>query len=951
MYSYSLPALLLFLLVNVVSVLAQEIMWAHQSEDVAYDEGVFTIEMELDADENLYVLYVLQGRVKFEGVQFESAGTEDLLLIKYNPEGNILWIKQIGGDGWDSGSDMAIDSDNNVLITGVFSKGSAFLDPTLDPNNGSAFIAKLNLAGDLIWVRQYGNQNSAGHAITSDRFNNIIVGGFVDMDNLLVAAYDSNGILMWSEPMIYMGCCVQPSIEHIRTDASNNIIIIGDFTGRINFAGETLQAPFFYSAFIYKLKSDGSYIWSNQVDPTEHALDDARGVEVQIDQMGDIFMLGYFNGAARLGTITLKAQNDIDDRTGFLTKISSEGSFLWAKTMYSDDMLPGSLNINPNTNELNICGSSGKRFAYDDDYVSSSVTKQSFILTTDATGNFKRYMFLNPESYPSYRAHAVFNSKNEFYITSNFYADFTVGCFDMKGGSWYTAFLIKSGKLPDIAISNLKAICVDNVVEFEAKGADLATSFTWYFPEGIESTSGSFVTTLPSIAVKINEYKENTSFTVVPYFECYPRTEFSASLKMARKPEQPERPTGPALICAGVSSIYTTSQNEGVDKYIWTLSSNVNTIAQAANQVNVIALLPNATATIQVKAENGCGESQLSETLTVVVSPEPSAPIITGPSELCAGQSNVQYMASATNANSYDWIISPSGNVKKLQPDNSVITVDFPKGIHAVTIQAVSKGLCKNSTSQPLIVELVQPPLVPTEIAGNAEFCIQTESVIFVAQPEQSNVSYTWSYPVGFSVQSSVANTLTLNLTDRAEAGEVSVTVFNRCFTSVSKQLSIKVLRAPEKPLIAKSKCDRQLLYEGDYDDIAWYKDNALMNEGVHIVELASGDSGYYHVEVQNVCGKTQSDILHALPVYMESIFIPNVLTANDDGYNDYFVVDKSLKGSSLKVVNRWGERVYYSERYDNTWNGQDLSFGTYFYTIRNECTDRPISGYVHLMK
>jgi hypothetical protein len=45
------------------------------------------------------------------------------------------------------------------------------------------------------------------------------------------------------------------------------------------------------------------------------------------------------------------------------------------------------------------------------------------------------------------------------------------------------------------------------------------------------------------------------------------------------------------------------------------------------------------------------------------------------------------------------------------------------------------------------------------------------------------------------------------------------------------------------------------------------------------------------------------------------------------------------------------GERVYYSERYDNTWNGRDLSFGTYFYTLRNECIDRPISGAVHLMK
>ena len=110
-------------------------------------------------------------------------------------------------------------------------------------------------------------------------------------------------------------------------------------------------------------------------------------------------------------------------------------------------------------------------------------------------------------------------------------------------------------------------------------------------------------------------------------------------------------------------------------------------------------------------------------------------------------------------------------------------------------------------------------------------------------------------------------------------------------------------------------------------------------------------------------CDTTYRKTIKVEPVKLK---IPNVFTPNGDGYNDYFIISLDngsgispsggdSKGSregvleyenyeplssyyestELTIFNRWGRIVYHSKDYQNDWDGDNLSDGTYFYVLK----------------
>jgi gliding motility-associated-like protein len=104
-------------------------------------------------------------------------------------------------------------------------------------------------------------------------------------------------------------------------------------------------------------------------------------------------------------------------------------------------------------------------------------------------------------------------------------------------------------------------------------------------------------------------------------------------------------------------------------------------------------------------------------------------------------------------------------------------------------------------------------------------------------------------------------------------------------------------------------------------------------------------------VQVENFCGVRQSNIIQAYPVPTSGAMIPNVVTPNGDGKNDFLIVDKSLPNSNIIVFNRWGQSVYSSSNYQNEWSGDYLSSDTYFLTIHHPCLSQDYKGWLSILK
>ena len=63
---------------------------------------------------------------------------------------------------------------------------------------------------------------------------------------------------------------------------------------------------------------------------------------------------------------------------------------------------------------------------------------------------------------------------------------------------------------------------------------------------------------------------------------------------------------------------------------------------------------------------------------------------------------------------------------------------------------------------------------------------------------------------------------------------------------------------------------------------------------------------------------------------------LPNVITPNGDGINDFFYLEEAtiFLNNQLVILNRWGLEIYNSKGYNNTFNGADVTDGVYFYSF-----------------
>jgi gliding motility-associated-like protein len=79
------------------------------------------------------------------------------------------------------------------------------------------------------------------------------------------------------------------------------------------------------------------------------------------------------------------------------------------------------------------------------------------------------------------------------------------------------------------------------------------------------------------------------------------------------------------------------------------------------------------------------------------------------------------------------------------------------------------------------------------------------------------------------------------------------------------------------------------------------------------------------------------------------SIHLPNIITPNHDGQNDYFVQQFGCH-ATLRIYSRWGIEVYRSPDYQNNWDGGTQAAGTYYYFLQTD-DGRTTKGWLEIVR
>lgn len=146
--------------------------------------------------------------------------------------------------------------------------------------------------------------------------------------------------------------------------------------------------------------------------------------------------------------------------------------------------------------------------------------------------------------------------------------------------------------------------------------------------------------------------------------------------------------------------------------------------------------------------------------------------------------------------------------------------------------------------------------------------------------------------------------------------------------------------------------------FKGSTNDLAgnitewkWYQDQQLTSSG-QAPQLTIDEAGNYVIclEVKGTNGCSDS-VCKTIQVIPAKIFAPNIITPNGDQINDLlaFKFLEYYPENHLVVLNRWGITVYEADSYKNTWNGDNLVEGTYFYKLTIPATEQELSGFFQI--
>ena len=388
--------------------------------------------------------------------------------------------------------------------------------------------------------------------------------------------------------------------------------------------------------------------------------------------------------------------------------------------------------------------------------------------------------------------------------------------------------------------------------------------------------------------------------------------------------------------------------------------SGVNTATLTIDPVNVT----DAALNYNVIVSGACTPPDTSLDVSLVVN---AAVIVTSQplsQVVCTGDS-VSFQVTATGTNLiYQWRkgtlnLVNAGNISGVT--TSVLTID-PATVFdgALDYNVIVSGAgCGDDTSAN--ASLVVNTFAVIVLQPGDQIACEGSSASFSVGATGSGVTYQWRKGVVNLINTgnifgATTATLTIspvNLSDAAT--DYNVVINGSCTTGItSNNATLAVDSLPDAIASSNSVvCTDSTIYlyaqSSPGATYSWAGPNGFVsgNQNPSIDSATSVQAGTYTLTVTgNGCTSQAITTVTVAGCPDTDLHIPNAFSPNGDGTNDFFVIRgiQNYPENTFNIYNRWGNLVYKTDKYQNTWNGQstegitvgdgDLPAGVYFYVL-----------------
>ena len=288
-------------------------------------EGEDAINSVIESDDKSFMLIGKTNSIDFEE---NLKGDYDLLLMKIDKKGNLIWKKNYGGSKYDIGIDIDKDKEGNFYLGGY--TGSVDGDIISTHGWSDYWVLKVNKEGGIIWSNTYGRSKDElitdmqlsmdGGLIlygSSNSVDSIPVpsksGGFKDKDHSLVVKIDKDGKQLWDYQYEY--------------ETENPFNIIENSKGEIIISG--------YSV-IYNLGNPLTYGWFCKLDVLGKLIWNKRNLQSNIQAPFELELDKDDNFY-----IVSNCYQSWENYYKLMTKYSTEGKELWYKKVWDEGRQKG----------------------------------------------------------------------------------------------------------------------------------------------------------------------------------------------------------------------------------------------------------------------------------------------------------------------------------------------------------------------------------------------------------------------------------------------------------------------------------------------------------------------------------------------------------------------------------------------------------------------------------